>query len=84
MLRLQNNLSSIVWYNLFLLSDIVEDENTTESFTSAFKIFLNADIVLRTSLRVLTGEKIAAVRAVVGEVAFQQGMKDALGGTFQG
>ena len=64
--------------------DIVEDENTTESFTSAFKKFLNEDIVSRSSLAVLTAEKITIVRSIVGESVFQQGMKDTLGANFQG
>ena len=64
--------------------DIVEDENTTESFTSAFKKFLSEDIVSRSSLAVLTAEKITVVRSIVGESVFQQGMKDTLGANFQG
>ena len=67
-----------------MIVDIVEDESTTESFTSAFKKFLSEDIVSRSSLAVLTAEKITIVRSIVGESVFQQGMKDTLGANFQG
>lgn len=60
------------------------DEQNDErgGFTVVFQSLLNADLVMRTSLRLVTEEKILAVKQVVGEVAFNQGMMAALGRTF--
>ena len=58
------------------------DENEGTNFSVAFEVLLSADIVTCSNLRNVTGAKVQAVKEVVGEVAFNQGMMAVLGRTY--
>lgn len=70
---------------LFLILFLsIEDPEGKENKTYAavYDALRIADIVSSSSLRNITGAKIQAVKEVVGEVAFNQGMMATLGRTF--
>lgn len=58
------------------------DSKQSKTFAAVYDALRIADIVSSSSLRNITGAKIQAVKEVVGEVAFNQGMMATLGRTF--
>jgi hypothetical protein len=58
------------------------NENKNTNFTAVYDALLSVDIVASSLLRNITGAKIQAVKDVVGEAAFNQGMMATLGRTF--
>lgn len=58
------------------------DSKESKTFAAVYDALRIADIVSSSSLRNITGAKIQAVKEVVGEVAFNQGMIATLGKTF--
>ena len=68
------------FFFFFLLEDPEGKENKT--YAAVYDALRIADIVSSSSLQNITGAKIQAVKEVVGEVAFNQGMMATLGRTF--
>lgn len=64
----------------FLVESPNDNKNT--NFTAVYDALLSVDIVASSVLRNITGAKIQAVKDIVGEAAFNQGMMATLGRTF--
>ena len=81
---LLHSLFSFFFLLFFLFHFLLEpgDSKDSKTFAAVYDALRIADIVSSSSLRNITGAKIQAVKEVVGEVAFNQGMMATLGRTF--